>query len=719
MIFADILLKDTAGNVFTYHLENTKKFTIEQLTGRYVNVPLRKQKNCLGLIVRIWPDGEKPEFKTKGAVLIDTEFFVDKTAFQLAEEVEKHSFCDYHCALELFMHKSPADEYIPRIVETVHLADSSLVKDSETARKRVVDYLLEFGPAERINLQNATNQVKSGILQMVKKGIISIKEQREDQVQQPAVKEIEPLSDQQQRAYQEFIDSDHREMLLYGVTGSGKTQVYLKLIERAIKEGRRALFLLPEIALTPQMASRITDVFGRDRVAVIHSMIPPNLRAQYFKKINDGEIDVVLGARSAVFAPLRNIGMIVIDEFHENSFVSGKYPRYCAIEIAKALAKLEDARILMGSATPSVDVFYEYLKKGAVIEMPNRYMDFAIPRPSIIDLRHESNKTIGSMLKFAIEDRLAKREQTILFMNRKGYSVLCRCTDCGGELDCPACEIAYTYYRKSNELGCSYCGRRERAPKVCPKCGADSMEYYGIGTEKLETIVKEEFPTARVARIDRSVVTSMGRLESILESFKAREIDILIGTQLVAKGLDFPHVTLVGIVSADIGLRIPTYMASERAFQSFTQVAGRAGRAGLESQVVLQTYDPAHYAVSTSDFRQFYEKELEFRSKLGYPPFRKMISLIFSDKDYVFAQETASRARDYIRRRIKKDQKGGSIVVLPVVVAGIKKIDYEYRFQVLVLSSPDEYDAASEYVSATRKNVEQHKLASLDIDIGG
>lgn len=503
----------------------------------------------------------------------------------------------------------------------------------------------------------------------------------------PAVRPVEKTLNADQMKVADFIwNSDKREHLIYGVTGSGKTEVYFELIQRTLNSGKKALFLLPEISLTPQMTKRIEKAFQGQRIAVIHSKITDARRAGFMTDIAMGKIDIVLGARSAVLCPLRNIGIVVIDECHEGSYLQENRPRYHAVKVARRLAELQGAKLVLGSATPDVCDYYEHDKRGTLSLLNKRYADYAMPGTVIVDMRHESDKIISSTLDRAIRDRLSKREQTILFLNRKGFSRAVQCERCGYVFKCPNCDISMTYYRSMNQIRCNYCDHPDRAPKRCPECGSEELDFNGIGTEKIEEEIRKRYPDAIVSRIDRSVMTSNTRLTEITNAFEEGKIDILIGTQMIAKGLDFPKVTLVGILSADLQLYIPHYTASEKAFQLFTQVSGRAGRSGLRSEVVIQTYSPHHTSISNQGYEDFYKKELIYRNKIGYPPYRSVVTLVFSDTDESKARESAYRSKRYLRKKMQIASLEQDVKIFDEVPAVLRKLDNHYRYQVLIIS---------------------------------
>lgn len=429
-------------------------------------------------------------------------------------------------------------------------------------------------------------------------------------------------------------------ILLHGVTASGKTEVYMRAIEAVLARGRSAIVLVPEIALTPQLAGTFHERFG-GRVALLHSRLSAGERYDEWRRVERGEARVVVGARSAVFAPTRNLGLVVVDEEHENSYKQEESPRYHAREVACERARVAGCVCVLGSATPSVESFYR-ARTGEYdyIAMTTRVEMRPLPSVEVVDMREElarGNRSIFSRaLARAIRERLARREQVILFLNRRGHSTFVLCRECGHALRCPECDVALTYHAEEGRMRCHYCDHEEAVPDTCPKCGSSYIKYFGAGTERIEREVMRVFPQARVVRMDLDTTRTKRAHENIVNRFRGGEYDILVGTQMVAKGHDFPRVTLVGVVSADTCLNLPDYKAGERTFQLLTQAAGRAGRGERPGQVIIQTYAPDHYAVQRAkdhDYLGFYEEEIRARRDLLYPPFVHLVLVVVSGED--------------------------------------------------------------------------------------
>lgn len=474
--------------------------------------------------------------------------------------------------------------------------------------------------------------------------------------------EIESLTDDQKHAFAEIkkaIDScEQRNFLINGVTGSGKTEIYMQAIEHVTKNGRSAIMLVPEIALTKQITERFVGRFGRNKVAIMHSKLTPRERFDEWQRIRSGEANIVIGARLGVFAPLENIGLIIMDEEHEQTYKSDKTPKYDTVDVAMKRVMYHNGVLILGSATPSI-VTYQRTREGIFeeLKLPNRYNGVELPEIQIVDMRDElrsGNRTMFSHeLRESIRENLDRKNQSILFLNRRGYSNFISCRECGEAIKCEDCGISLTYHKSSNALVCHYCGIRKPVPKTCPTCGSKYIKYFGVGTEQVEEYTKSEFPDAEVARLDLDTAKSNREINRIINDFAKGKTDILIGTQLVAKGLDFRNVGLVGVIAADLALNIPDYRSGERTFQLITQVAGRAGRGTEKGRVIVQTYSPDNIAIkaaSSYDYEGYFRQEIEFRSLMGYPPFSDLILVEFTSKDDKNALATAEEFKDYIEK---------------------------------------------------------------------
>ncbi len=494
--------------------------------------------------------------------------------------------------------------------------------------------------------------------------------------------------------------------LLFGVTGSGKTEIYLQAMEKVFSQGRKGIVMVPEISLTPQTVSRFMNRFGKDSVAVIHSRLTRAQRDAEYARIKRGEAKLVIGARSAVFAPLDDIGLIVLDEEHETSYKSDQSPKYDALEVAVKRARAHKAAVILGSATPSVADFYR-ASQGifTLLELDKRYNETPLPGVEIVDMSAEARagnrSPFSRRLAQEMERCLSEKKQVILFLNRRGYSSFVSCRECGHVISCPECGISMTYHKDKRACVCHYCGRRVPLPDKCPECGSRLIGLYGVGTQQVQEKAKELFPEAAVERVDLDSVSRKGSLESLLKRFGSGKIDVLIGTQLVAKGLDFANVGLVGVISADVSLNIPDYRSAERSFQLLTQAAGRAGRGSERGKVLIQTYAPENKAVISAarhDYRSFYSHEIALRKAVMYPPFSNIFQIVVSDEDDSKAQASAERCAAWLRKKL-----GDGAAVLGPASPGLQKQEGRFRRQILIKAAPEKRRAVSEAVNRLKR----------------
>lgn len=522
----------------------------------------------------------------------------------------------------------------------------------------------------------------------------------------------------------------HRRFLLHGVTGSGKTEIYIRAAQQVLEQGRNVIVLVPEIALTGQIIDRFIGRFGSGKVAVLHSKLSLGERYDQWKKVRDGcdgDGQIVIGARSAVFAPLENIGLIVIDEEHETTYKSDHTPKYDTIEVALKRVQDKDNNgiLLLGSATPSV-VSYQRAQEGIyeLLELTERYNKVVLPEISIVDMREElkrgNRSIISSELCSKMKDTLEAGRQVILFLNRRGYSTFVSCRECGYVARCPGCGLSLTYHKAGGQAVCHYCGYHEPAPNKCPECGSKYIRYFGSGTEKLEEAVSDLFPEYAAERLDLDTVKRKGELTRKLKAFRSGKTQILIGTQIIAKGLDFRNVGLSGIVSADVSLNIPDFRSPERTFQLITQAAGRAGRGDSQGHVVIQTYSPEHYAVafaSQHDYKGFFETEKQLRAYMGYPPYSDLFQIVFTAKREDAAKDGAESWYERIRGRMAREDQE---MVFPPQQAYLGKIKDIYRYSMLIKCPQGRRAEYSRIVAAVREeDIEKKKkdyTAIVDIN---
>lgn len=500
------------------------------------------------------------------------------------------------------------------------------------------------------------------------------------------------LNDEQKNAFNKILNSDKKGFLLKGVTGSGKTEVYMNLVGETLKEGKSAIVLVPEISLTPQMIERFKGRFGKN-VALFHSKLSQGERFDEWYRIKKGEARLVVGARSAIFLPLDNLGIIIIDEEHENTYKSEQNPKYLTKEVAKFLSEIKGCKYILGSATPSIETYYEALNgKLELVEIKNRVSNRPLPQMEIVDMREELKSRNLSLLSRSLynemKETLERKEQIILFLNRRGFSSFVSCRSCGYVFKCPECDLSMTYH-KNGYLICHYCGRAQREQKVCPECGSKYVKFFGAGTQRVEEEVKKYFPKARVMRMDVDTTRNKDSHENIYNAFKSGEGDVLIGTQMVSKGLDFKNVTLVGVLAADISLNIPDYRSSERTYQIITQVAGRAGRGEKKGKVVIQTYTPnslsLQYAIE-NNYNDLYNEEIKVRKIMNYPPFSTIFLINSISKDEGKLKEFMNKVGESLRKLLDSRE---NIQILGPVPCIITKLKDNYRWQIIIKGNLD------------------------------
>ncbi|WP_203339417.1 primosomal protein N' [Planococcus beijingensis] len=474
--------------------------------------------------------------------------------------------------------------------------------------------------------------------------------------------------------------------LLHGITGSGKTEIYLQTIDQVLKQGKEAIMLVPEISLTPQMTIRFKERFG-DQVAVLHSGLSAGEKYDEWRKIQRAEVKVVVGARSAIFAPFQNLGLIILDEEHESSYKQDDSPRYHARDMAIWRSEYHNCPVILGSATPSLES-YARAQKGVyeLLVLEKRAKNQPLPDVHIVDMREElrnGNRSMFSVqLADAIRDRLEKKQQTVLFLNKRGYSSFVLCRDCGTVMQCPNCDISLTYHRSSETMKCHYCGYDERVPKTCPECESEHIRFFGTGTQKVEEELAKVVPEARVLRMDVDTTRNKGAHEKILSAFGNGKADILLGTQMIAKGLDFPNITLVGVLSADTTLHLPDFRAAEKTYQLLTQVSGRAGRDILPGTVFVQSYTPEHYAITLAKdqlYEPFYEQEMAMRRASGYPPYYYVVNIQFTHEDLMTVAEYADQTVRYLKSHLSPN----TLIIGPSASL-IARVNNRYRYQCLI-----------------------------------
>ncbi|MED4226048.1 primosomal protein N' [Neobacillus cucumis] len=579
---------------------------------------------------------------------------------------------------------------INELLEAIQTIPSNAEK-----QKLVLQYFVKhYDEVELKTLTDELNTGRSTIKSLVDKNLLMEfdKEVYRDPYENRTFERTKPLplTDSQAKAIAPILYSidqnQHEVFLLYGVTGSGKTEIYLQSIQEVIEKGQEAIVLVPEIALTPQMVHRFKGRFG-DNVAVLHSGLSAGEKYDEWRKIQRKEVKVVVGARSAIFAPFENLGIIIIDEEHETSYKQEEMPRYHARDVAIERAKTYNCPVVLGSATPSLESFARAQKKVyQLLTLPSRMNNQDLPSVDVIDMREElreGNRSMFSRKLFELlQDRLAKKQQSVLFLNKRGHSSFVMCRDCGYVVNCPNCDISLTYHRVREQMKCHYCGYESYVPTTCPECNSEYIRYFGTGTQKVEEELGKLLPEARVIRMDVDTTGRKGAHERLLNDFKDGKADILLGTQMIAKGLDFPNITLVGVLSADTMLHLPDFRSSEKTFQLLTQVSGRAGRHQLPGEVVIQTYTPEHYSIelaASQDYDLFYQREMLIRKLRHYPPFYYLALITVSHENLINVVAATEKMVNYVRSQVSD-----KAVVLGPAASSIPRINNRYRYQCLI-----------------------------------
>ncbi|HTC92683.1 MAG TPA: primosomal protein N' [Terriglobales bacterium] len=559
-------------------------------------------------------------------------------------------------------------------------------------QKKIIEALEQNGGRMPLEDLWSAGASRSALQTLVKNGVVEISEEpiafQLSQFKTRSSRDFE-LNSEQRLAREKILQSiaarQFKVALLHGVTGSGKTAVYLSAMQSVLSEGRSAILLVPEIGLTPAAAANLHNLFG-DEVAILHSALLPDERAEQWRRIRAGDARIIVGTRSAVFAPVRDLALIVVDEEHDSSYKQEETPRYHGRDVAVMRGKLAGAAVVLASATPSLESYHNAQQgRYELIELRQRVEQRPLPEVEIVDMRAEFNETgedriFSRQLAQEVRERLERNEQAMILLNRRGYSPVVLCRACGETVQCRNCAIALTHHKRANTLICHYCGYRQGVPRLCPKCNSEHIFFLGTGSEKLEERLHQEFPRARIGRLDRDTVRRREDFERVLSAFDAGELDLLVGTQMIAKGHDVHGVTLVGVVGADFALGFPDFRAAERTFQLLTQVAGRAGRGNLPGKVILQTYFPDHYAIQYAakhDYDAFCEKEMRFRKWMNYPPFTTVANLVVRSNQLERALQYSGQLGEWFEKNKSKGLRVMGPAAAPIVRL---KRDYRYHF---------------------------------------
>ena len=600
-----------------------------------------------------------------------------------------------------------------KMIKYVELCSNSFPK-LKPNQEKIVEYLRINGKVKK----EEVNKISvSGVNTLIKNGIIIeslIEEYRLVTKDINKEKETFKLTVEQQEAKNKILSQTQSSVfLLHGVTGSGKTVVYMEIVEEMLNRGKDSIFLVPEISLTPQMVYHFKSRFG-DEVAVLHSRLSEGEKYDEYRKIVEGKVHIVVGARSAVFAPFKNLGAIIIDEEHTTSYKQDNNPKYSAIEIAIERAKNNNAIVILGSATPSLETYARSIKGlYTLVELKHRVNTNNLPLVEIVDMSKEKHRgsIFSSRLITEVNKRLENHEQIILLLNRRGYSSFITCSNCGYTAKCPHCDITLTYHKTSNTLRCHYCGYADKMNDICPSCGEKAIKTLGTGTEKVEEEIKKVF-NARVVRMDLDTTSKKGSHEKIITAFKNHEYDILLGTQMIAKGLDFSNVTLVGVINADTSLMIPNYRSNEYTFQLLMQTAGRSGRGEKNGSVIIQTFNPEHYAItlaSKHDYIDFFKQEMEVRRKLSYPPYYYLIYIKVIGKDYNKISIESNKIASILTRELKNSK------ILGPTTCSVFKLNGLFRFGIIIKYKKEE--KMEEVLQSLVNHYKGNQTVKVDIDV--
>lgn len=726
-LYAEVIINSEALEIdrpFTYKVP--EEFNNEIKIGQIVKVPFGKgNKTSEGFILNLKND-DNIKFKTKNiAAILVKDPVIDEDDINLIEFLREKTLCKYIDAFRLLIPVGIMKGAKAKKKKVIVLKNEDLsnIKNPDGYKKIVEFFKTNSGKYTKSELINEHSISQYKLNKLIENEVLSIEEESvfryNDRVYNKDSSKT--LTIEQENIIREYINSDDKMFLLKGVTGSGKTEVYMKLVERVLLEGKSAIILVPEIALTPQMIERFKGRFGVN-VALFHSKLSDGERFDEWFRVKEGKAKVIVGARSAIFLPAKNLGLIIIDEEHENTYKSEQNPKYQTKEVAEYLSELKGCKVILGSATPSIETYYRALTgEMKLLELNSRVDNKAMPPMKVIDMRNElkgGNKSLFSRELFiAIQERLKRKEQIILFLNRRGFSTFVSCRSCGYVFKCDECDISMTYH-KNGLLICHYCGKTKREPRECPKCHSKYVKFFGAGTQRVEEEVKKYFNNVRILRMDVDTTRDKHSYERIYNTFKNGEADILIGTQMVSKGLDFKNVTLVGILAADMSINIPDYRAAERTFQIITQVAGRAGRGDKQGEVLIQTYTPQHYSLQYAvnyDYEGFYEKEFTVRAMMKYPPFGKLLLINGTSKKEELLKNFMHKITMMIKPLVESCL---DIEILGPIPCMISKLKENYRWQIVIKGEFDSYFSKNikEILYDENKNVYNDIRISMDIN---
>ena len=680
-MLADILVEvvaKTTDKTFTYHIPDG----MNAKEGMRALVPFGK-RNIEGFIIRIYDEVEL-DYEVKDIIqLVDEKPVLNEEMLELGKYISKKTLSpltlSYQTMLPSGLKAREKTNINKKMVKYLKVLKDGEFKGEK--QKQVFDYikknnLVLKAEANKISSSAVKTLINNGYLEEVEKEVYRLDEEVEVE------KKHYDLTEEQAKVLESVKFGKFKPYLLHGVTGSGKTLVYIRLIEKVLKQGKEAILLVPEISLTPQVVDIFKKRFGKT-IAILHSGLSNGEKYDEWRKIERKEVSIVIGARSAMFAPFTNLGIIIIDEEHSNTYKQDNVPRYNAIDVALRRGKTYNIPVVLGSATPSVES-YTRAKAGIyeLLVMKNR-VNKKMPKVYLVDMKDEfkkGNRVFSDIFKEKMNDRLSKNEQVLVLLNRRGYSTVITCKECGFTHKCPNCDIPLTYHKNGNIMKCHYCDYKVPRLLECPKCHSKNINSLGMGTEKLESLIKEEFKDAKVIRMDQDTTRNKGAHKRIIDDFKEGKYNVLVGTQMIAKGLDFPKVTLVCVVNGDATLNIPDFRSSERTYELLSQVSGRAGRDKLDGEVIIQGFNVSHYSIvyaKNNDYESFYNEEMKIRKVLKYPPYYNLCLIKVSGKNYDEVYNEASKITTYLKSNLNN-------IVLGPASASMPKINNIYYVQIII-----------------------------------
>ena len=680
-MLADILVEvvaKTTDKTFTYHIPDGMKAK----EGMRALVPFGR-RNIEGFIIRIYDEVEL-DYEVKDIIqLVDEKPVLNEEMLELGKYISKKTLSpltlSYQTMLPSGLKAREKTNINKKMVKYLKVLKDGEFKGEK--QKQVFDYvkknnLVLKAEANKISSSAVKTLINNGYLEEVEKEVYRLDEEVEVE------KKHYDLTEEQAKVLESVKFGKFKPYLLHGVTGSGKTLVYIRLIEKVLKQGKEAILLVPEISLTPQVVDIFKKRFGKT-IAILHSGLSNGEKYDEWRKIERKEVSIVIGARSAIFAPFTNLGIIIIDEEHSNTYKQDNVPRYNAIDVALRRGKTYNIPVVLGSATPSVES-YTRAKAGIyeLLVMKNR-VNKKMPKVYLVDMKDEfkkGNRVFSDIFKEKMNDRLSKNEQVLVLLNRRGYSTVITCKECGFTHKCPNCDIPLTYHKNGNIMKCHYCDYKVPRLLECPKCHSKNINSLGMGTEKLESLIKEEFKDAKVIRMDQDTTRNKGAHKRIIDDFKEGKYNVLVGTQMIAKGLDFPKVTLVCVVNGDATLNIPDFRSSERTYELLSQVSGRAGRDKLDGEVIIQGFNVSHYSIvyaKNNDYESFYNEEMKIRKVLKYPPYYNLCLIKVSGKNYDEVYNEASKITTYLKSNLNN-------IVLGPASASMPKINNIYYVQIII-----------------------------------